>query len=148
MEIKLMTETHELWDAVKVYAAECGWSSGKILAEDMRSRRFSDWERVAVLLDEDEICGYCTVIKEEAIPDMPYTPFIGTLYIAESHRGSRLGERMLLTSMDYLKSLGFDKAYLISDHENLYEKYGFRVVDRRMAPWGREEKVYVQEIGE
>ena len=33
MEIKLMTETHELWDAVKVYAAECGWSSGKILAE-------------------------------------------------------------------------------------------------------------------
>lgn len=146
MEIKLMTEADELWDAVREYAAECGWSSGKILAEDMCHHRFSDWERVAVLLKEEEICGYCTIIKEEAIPDMPYTPFIGTLYIAESLRGNRLGEKMLLASMDYLKSVGFDKAYLISDHENLYEKYGFHVVDRRMAPWGREEKVYVREI--
>ena len=146
MEIKIMTERHELWDAVRAYAAECGWSSGKILAEDMCRHRFTDWERVAVLTDGEEICGYCTIIKEEAIPDMPYTPFIGTLFIAESHRGNRLGERMLLASMDYLKSIGFDRAYLISDHVNLYEKYGFRVVDKRMAPWGREEKVYLKEI--
>jgi hypothetical protein len=32
------------------------------------------------------------------------------------------------------------KVYLVSDHENLYEKYGFRVIDRKTAPWGSEEK--------
>lgn len=148
MEIQLITQKHALWDNVKEYARGCGWSSGKILADDMEKQRFSDWERIAVLLEGESLRGYCTIIREEAIPDMPYTPFIGTLYIDESCRGMRLGQQLLTASMDYLKSLGFEKAYLISDHENLYEKYGFRVIDKRMAPWGREEKVYVQEIGE
>lgn len=146
MEIQLMTEEHELWNAVKAYAGGCGWSSGKILAEDMENHRFSDWERVAVLLDDGRICGYCTIIKEEAIPNMPYTPFVGTLFVEEAYRGGRLGQKLIITSMEYLQSVGFDRAYLITDHENLYEKYGFRVVDRRMAPWGREEKVYVRKI--
>ena len=48
--------------------------------------------------------------------------------------------------MDYLKSVGFDKVYLVSDHVNLYEKYGFRVIDRKIAPWGSEEKIYMQEF--
>lgn len=146
MEIQLMTEEHELWNAVKAYAGGCGWSSGKILAEDMENHRFSDWERVAVLLDDGRICGYCTIIKEEAIPNMPYTPFVGTLFVEEAYRGGRLGQKLIITSMEYLQSVGFDRAYLITDHENLYEKYGFRVVDRRMALWGREEKVYVRKI--
>ena len=146
MEIRLMTEAHDLWNVVKEYANGCGWSSGKLLAEDMEKHRFSDWERVAALLDDGKICGYCTIIKEEAIPDMPYTPFVGTLFVDEDYRGRRLGERLIQASMEYLHSIGFGKVYLISDHENLYEKYGFRVVDRRMAPWGREEKVYVREI--
>lgn len=146
MEIQLMTETHELWNAVKTYADKCGWSSGKILAEDMEKHRFSGWERVAVLLDDGRICGYCTIIKEEAIPDMPYMPFVGTLFVEESYRGERLGQKLIIASMEYLQSVGFDRVYLITDHENLYEKYGFRVIDRRMAPWGREEKVYVREI--
>ena len=46
--------------------------------------------------------------------------------------------------MDYLKNAGFDKAYLVSDHENLFEKYGFVVIDRKIAPWGSEEKIYMQ----
>ena len=48
--------------------------------------------------------------------------------------------------MKYLKSIGFDKVYLVSDHENLYEKYGFKVIDRKMSPWGSEEKIYIQEL--
>lgn len=27
-----------------------------------------------------------------------------------------------------------NKVYIASDHENLYEKYGFRVIDRKTAP--------------
>lgn len=35
--------------------------------------------------------------------------------------------------------------YLVSDHENLYEKYGFRVIDRKIASCGSEEKIYIRE---
>lgn len=34
--------------------------------------------------------------------------------------------------MKSLKSMGFVKVYIVSDHENLYEKYGFKVIDRKL----------------
>ncbi|MDO4298341.1 MAG: hypothetical protein Q4C59_07700 [Lachnospiraceae bacterium] len=45
-----------------------------------------------------------------------------------------------------MKYQGFEEVYLVSDHVNLYEKYGFSVVDRKMAPWGEEEKIYWQRL--
>ena len=48
--------------------------------------------------------------------------------------------------MDYLKSIGFEQVYIVSDHENLYEKYGFNVIDRKAAAWGTVEKIYVQKL--
>lgn len=41
----------------------------------------------------------------------------------------------------YLKTVGFDKVHIVSDHENLYERYGFHVIERKIAPWGSEEKI-------
>ncbi len=87
----------------------------------------------------DKICGYC-------IPDLHYTPYIGYLFVGEKRRVNRLRQRLIIYSMSYLKSVGFDKLYLVSDHENLHEKYGFDVIGREMAPWGSEEKIYYQKI--
>ncbi len=50
--------------------------------------------------------------------------------------------------MDYLKLVGFDRVYLVTDHENLYEKYGFEVIDRKTAPWGSVEKIYMKNLKE
>ena len=62
----------------------------------------------------------------------------------EEYRGIRLSQKLIRYAIDYLKIVGFDKAYIVSDHENLYEKYGFYVIDRKIAPWGSEEKIYMQ----
>ncbi len=107
---------------------------------------FKDWERVIVAFNNDEICGYCTVAKTDCIPNLIYTPYIGYLFVDEEYRGNRLSQKLIVYSMKYLKSIGFDKVYLVSDHENLYEKYGFKVIDRKMSPWGSEEKIYIQEL--
>ncbi len=69
---------------------------------------------------------------------------ISDVFIDEAYRGHRLSQKLIEYAMKYLKSIGFDKVYIISDHENLYEKYGFTVIDRKIAPWGSEEKIYVQ----
>ena len=104
------------------------------------------WNKVIVALNDDEICGYCTVAITDCIPDVHYTPYIGYLFVDEKWRGNRLSQRLIIYSMSYLKSVGFDKVYLVSDHENLYEKYGFDIIDRKMSPWGSEEKIYYQKI--
>ena len=146
MIIKAITASDKMWNKVKSYAYNCSWKAGKSLAKAMMNNDFKDWERVIVAFDNNEICGYCTVAKTDCIPNLIYTPYIGYLFVDEECRGNRLSQKLIVYSMKYLKSIGFDKVYLVSDHENLYEKYGFKVIDRKISPWGSEEKIYIQEL--
>lgn len=124
-----------IWPKVAEYARRCSWSAGQGLARDMREDRFGDWERVFVALEGDEIAGYCTFSKTDCIPDVPYTPYIGYVFVGEAYRGCRLSQRLIDCAMEYARTLGFDRVYLVSDHVNLYEKYGFVKIDRKPAPW-------------
>lgn len=65
---------------------------------------------------------------------LPYTPYIGFVFADKAFRGNRLSQRLTEYAMDYLKDLGFKAVYLISDHVRLYEKYGFAVADKKLAP--------------
>ena len=146
MIIEPVTYTDALWDEVKRYAAACSWRAGKPLAQKMQNHAFSDWERVFVLHENGNIYGYCTVAKKDCIPDLTYTPYIGYLFVDEKKRGHRMGQKLILAAMDYLRNVGFHEVYLVSDHENLYEKYGFSVICRAAAPWGAVEKIYHQSL--
>ena len=139
-----ITSSDKIWQKVRDYAHSCSWKAGKSLAKLMDEDNFSDWEKViTVLNDNEEICGFCTVLKKDCIPDLEYFPNIGYVFIDEAYRGNRLSQKMLNYAMDYLKRVGFEKVYLVSDHENFYEKYGFTVIGKKMAPWGSEQKLYM-----
>ena len=144
MNFRTITSADELWRKVRNYAENCSWRAGKTLANAMDNHGFIDWERVVVAIDNGKICGYCTVSKTDCIPDVDYTPYIGFMFVGEEYRGHRLSQQLIEYAIDYIKDIGFDRAYIVSDHENLYEKYGFRVIDRKNAPWGAEEKIYMR----
>lgn len=144
MTIKTITQNDNIWNEVKDYAQNCSWRVGEALARAMERNSFEDWERVIVAVSDEKICGYCTVEKTDCIKNVPYTPYISFVFVGEEYRGNRLSQRLIEYTMKYLRSQGFNKVYLISDHENLYEKYGFSVVDHKIAPWGEEEKIYMQ----
>lgn len=146
MDLKAITSSDEIWNKVKNYAQNCSWKAGKSLANAMDNNLFAEWERVIIALDGQKICGYCTVAKADCIPDVCYTPYIGYMFVDEEYRGNRLSQKLIQYAIDYLKTIGFHKVHIVSDHENLYEKYGFEVIDRKIAPWGSEEKIYMQNI--
>lgn len=54
------------------------------MANDMENNVFKDWERVIVALENENICGYCTVSKSDCIPDVEYTPYIGYMLWAKN----------------------------------------------------------------
>ena len=143
---KLLAPGDALWEPLRAYAAGCSWRAGKSLAGAMGAGAFTGWERVIAAAEGETLCGYCTVTATDCIPGLPYTPYIGYVFVDEAFRGRRVSERMLAFASDYLRSAGFDRAYLVSDHENLYEKYGFKVIDRRLAPWGELEKIYMRRL--
>ncbi len=142
MGFKKLTAADAEWNVLADYAENCSWGAGRTLAEEMRQNHFTGWERVILAEDQGHIAGYCTVSGTDCIPDVPYMPYIGMLFVGEEYRGKRLSQRMIDDASEYLKELGFSEVYLVSDHENLYEKYGFQVIDEKMAPWGRMQKIY------
>lgn len=105
MIIKAITASNEMWNKVKNHADSCSWKAGKSLANAMMNNGFKDWERVIVALNDDEICGYCTVAITDCIPDVHYTPYIGYLFVDEKWRGNRLSQRLIIWSIKYRKNI-------------------------------------------
>lgn len=138
MIIKPLVNEDDMWEAVANYADNCSWGAGKNLARQMRTNSFRDWERVFIALDDNQIAGYCTLAKTDCIPNVPYTPYIGFMFVGEEYRGYRLSEKLIDFTLAYAKEVGFNNIYLVSDHVNLYEKYGFIKIDEKPAPWNSE----------
>lgn len=134
-EIKSLTFNDELWEQVSQYARNCSWGVGEVLSNQMNNHVFSDWERVFVALVDNQIAGYCTLQKTDCIPNVPYTPYVSAVFVGEPFRGNRISEKLCLYAICYAKSLGFDRVHLVSNHVNLYEKYGFVKIDAKPAPW-------------
>lgn len=150
MIIEALTGADTRWEAVADYASACSWRAGGLLAQQMRSNAFQAWERVFVAFAEDGgIAGYCTLAERDCLPDVPYSPYIGMVFVGEAYRGHRLSERLLRAAGDYAASLGYPRVFLVSDHEGLYEKYGFTPVDSRPAPWNPDamETVFCRHTG-
>lgn len=59
------------------------------------------------------------------------------MFVDEKYRGHHLSQKLISYAISYLRTQGFHQVYLVSDHENFYEKYGFKVIDKKMAPLGR-----------
>lgn len=146
MNFLSITPSDALWKEVSQFAQSCSWRAGASLSQSMSDNTFTDWERVIVALHGHDIAGYCTVAKRDCIPNVTYTPYIGFLFVDERYRGQRLSQRLIAFAKSYLQAQGFQRVYLVSDHENLYEKYGFKVIDTQMAPWGKWQKIYCSEI--
>lgn len=146
MDLLSITSSDDMWKEVSQFAQNCSWRAGRSLSQNMSNNTFSGWERVIVALHEKEIAGYCTVTKSDHIPNVPYTPYIGYVFVDEKYRGQRLSQKLISYAMSYLRSQGFQQVFLVSDHEGLYEKYGFKVIDTKMTPRGRYEKIYMHEI--
>lgn len=146
MKICIVAPGSEDWERLAAYAENCSWSAGAFLAKDMRRGAFTGWECVFAAMAGEKIAGFCTLARKDCIENLPYTPYIGYVFVAEEYRGHRLSQRMIDAACACARGRGFEAVYLVSDHENLYEKYGFEVVDRKMAPWGAMEKIYRKEI--
>lgn len=83
LQIKALQETDPQWEQVCAYAAACSWKAGPFLAKDMTEHLFTGWERVFAAYINEEIAGYCTLSRKDCIPDVPYSPYIGYMFVDE-----------------------------------------------------------------
>lgn len=144
MEIYTLTSTHDKWESVAAFAEKCSWKAGKYLAELMRGDTFKEWERVFAAFENGKPVGFCTFTeKDELDPKYPYSPLIGFVFVDEAYRGNRLSGKMIGKVLEYAKSIGYDKVYIMSGEHGFYEKYGFSCMGDYESIYGGTDQLFV-----
>ena len=146
MEIIALYAGHPLWESAKEYVNQCSWAGGRSLYQKMCSNSFQNWERVLFAREDQEFLGFCTVVENDNMKDLTYSPFIGYVFVDEKARGKRLSEQMIRVGESYLKELGYDHVSIMSDHVGLYEKFGYTPVARARDYKDREETVFQKQL--
>lgn len=113
------------WDAALAFVDACPWRGAHSLARKMREGYFTGWQRVILATVDGRPAGFCTLSAEDGLVDDDRTPFIGYVYVDGRFRGRRLSERMIRTAEDRARAAGFTRAFIRSDEEGLYEKFGY-----------------------
>lgn len=146
MEIIQLQHNDKYWDQAIDFAENCSWVAGKHLAGMMREDRFTDWEAVFFAVDNYNIYGYCTFLKEDYYPENRYSPWISCIFVTESVRGKRVSHKLIEYAIGYAKKNGFSKVYIPSDKKGFYEKCGFQPIDKLKNYGGDIDTVFMKEI--
>ena len=146
MQIKPIKNSDSLRGNLVKYAKICDWEAWPILSQKMIGNEFSDWERVFVAIENNDIIWFCTFTKEDWIPNCDYSPFIWFIFVDENYRWKRVSEKMINVVEEYAKILNFDKLYIVSDHKWLYEKYWFEKCDEKTDELWRTESIFCRNI--
>lgn len=122
------------------------WPAGKYLANEMIAHHFLDWERVIVLTDGDQLVGFCAIVKEDIVKASGYSPFIGYVFVSEAYRGRHLSERLVTIAESQLTQVRFRKAYIVTKHIGLYEKFGYQQIGTSIDQMGRKMRILEKEL--
>ena len=146
MNIHIIDKTNSLWLPVAEYADTCSWAACQRMASAMRENKIVDWERVFVIEESSKLIGFCTLSKSQDFPGSEYAPLIKWLFVEEKYRGQRLSQRLIESASEYAKNIGYNRIYLTTWHEGLYEKYGFvKICDKEVRD-GYFEGIYGKNI--
>lgn len=93
-------------------------------------------------MKNDRIVGGCGLITNDFISHMDLWPWIAALYVDERERGYALGSKLLTYAVTEAGKLRFLKAYLSTDLDGYYEKYGWTRIEDGYMLWGDKSKIY------
>lgn len=82
--------------------------------------------------------------------DLPFrqdlTPWLAGLYVKEKYRKHGIGTLLQEKCIQVVKELGYNKLYLITEHENYYERNGWKFIESAPLRGGISTRLYEFEV--
>lgn len=111
---------------------ECDWRNGRYLCELLREGRLCEKTgpdpKVLLLTENGELLSFCVFSAKKYDIESDLTPWIGFVYTFPAYRGRRLAGTLLAHAEALAGEMGFGQVYISTNHEGLYERYGYRYV--------------------
>ena len=95
-----------------------------------------------LMLEDKKIIGCYGLITNDFIRRHDLMPWFCCLFVEEHKRGQRLGEKMLIHAVEEMKNSGYSNLYLTTEHDGLYEKFGWQRIEDGYSFFGNKAKIY------
>lgn len=94
-------------------------------------------------LDDNKIVGGLGVIENDFHMRKDLTPNICAVYVEEKYRNQGIAGNLLNMAVRDLKAKGISPVYLMTDHTNFYERYGWEFLCMVQETNGNYTRMYV-----
>jgi GNAT superfamily N-acetyltransferase len=95
-----------------------------------------------VMLDKSDIIGCYALLINDLVSRQDLLPWFACLYVEKLYRGNRLSEKMIEHAKVEMKKGGYSTLYLSTDHDGLYEKFGWTRIDDGYNFFGEKCRIY------
>ena len=139
------TDNKEYWlSKIK----ESDWEAGQFLYELLKSQKLKEYvgenTKVLMLIDGENLISFCTFAEKDDIQPTELTPWIGWVYTFPHYRGQRYVGKLLSYAEELAKTDGIHSIYISTNHNGLYEKYGYEFFKMMKDMHGEDARVYVR----
>ncbi len=103
-------------------------------------------KKVLMLVDGENLISFCTFADKDDIQPTELTPWIGWVYTFPHYRGHRYVGKLLSYAEALAKTDGINSIYISTNHNGLYEKYGYEFFEIMKDIHGEDSRVYVRHL--
>lgn len=141
------TDNQEYWlSKIK----ESDWGAGKYLYELLKNNKLKqlvgESTKVLLLVDGENLVSFCTFAEKDDIQPTDLTPWIGWVYTFPEYRGNRHVGKLLKHAETLAEAAGMKNIYISTNHDGLYEKYGYEFFEMMKDMHGEDSRVYVRHV--
>lgn len=127
---------------------ESDWRAGQYLHELLKTGELKQLvgenTKVLLLVDGEKLVSFCTFAEMDDIQPTDLTPWIGWIYTFPEYRGNRYAGKLLQHAEMLAREAGVKSTYISTNHEGLYEKYGYEFYQTMKDIGGEDSRVYVK----
>ncbi len=129
------------------YLLNCDWEAAHLLAKfHSKNEFFKEDDKTYFLMDGENVISFLTLAHQDCVADESMRPWIGFVYTDKDYRGKRNSEKLIKYALRKAKDRGFSEVFLASNHNGLYEKYGFKYLEKKIDVFNEEVKVYIYNL--
>ena len=126
------------------------WGAGKYLYKLLSKNELGDVvgenPKVMMLTNGDELISFCTYSEKDDIQPTVLTPWIGFVYTFPQYRGHRYMGKLFQVIENVAKAENVDDIFISTNHNGLYEKYGYEFYEMMKDMHGEPSRVYRKHI--
>ena len=90
----------------------------------------------------NEVIGVVSIWRNDLITRQDLYPWMSTLIVKPEYRNKGVGKKLQEKCIEECKRLKYDNLYLITDHDNYYEKTGWKFLEIAPVDNGSYTKIY------